>query len=490
MDHLRLPRLGLVVTFGLMLAGSTVATAEDATAAPDTAVRANSDWPLERVVLSDGKTYQGLVESESSSTIEFVEVHRPRGKPMFLVVRPIDRKAIDTWERLPADGQQELRGRLEKYKQRALIEGRRMEDLTLSATRNDGQLRFEYQGSWFSLTSTADEPMTRRAIVRLEQIFTAYRQLLPPRWTASGKLQIRIFGGSDEYRQALGDAGLEIRNPAVFLTDRRLILAGSDMNRFDAELEQVNRQHRQIKQQLDTLVAETPARLKQLNEELRNNGIPAGDRQKILLGEQKKWEEQRKAARKKIAALDRKNSAKFNEVAGRMFTRLAHEAFHAYLETYVFPRQVYDMPRWLNEGLAQTFEAGLLESDTLRIDTPNWVALSQLQSDLRSAQPLALSELLTAGSDTFLSAHTAAGETASRYYYYSWGLAYYLAFERGVFGSTQFEAYLNPAAAGKPVVERFEKLVGEPLDEFQRHWREAMLDLKPSPPASPSQAPR
>ena len=44
-----------------------------------------------------------------------------------------------------------------------------------------------------------------------------------------------------------------------------------------------------------------------------------------------------------------------------MFRRLAHEAFHAYLETYVYPRQAYDVPRWLNEGLAQTFEAGLLE---------------------------------------------------------------------------------------------------------------------------------
>ena len=104
-----------------------------------------------------------------------------------------------------------------------------------------------------------------------------------------------------------------------------------------------------------------------------------------------------------------------NEVAGRMFTRLAHEAFHAYLETYVYPRQVYDVPRWLNEGLAQTFEVGLLESDSLRIDTPNAVALAQLQSDLRSARPLELSELLGAGSNTFLSAHTSAGEAASRW---------------------------------------------------------------------------
>jgi hypothetical protein len=480
MNHLGPCCFALVLAIGAILAGPTVEAADEAKAAPDVTVRTQTEWPLERIVLTDGKTYQGLIESESPSSIEFVEVHRPRGKPMFLVVRPIDRKSIDSWERLPSDEQQQLRGRLEKYKNRALIEGRRMEDLTLSATRHDGQLRYEYQGNWFSLKSTADEPMTRRAIVRLEQIFTAYRQLLPPRWTSAGKLQIQIFGGSDQYREALGEMGLEIRNPAVFLTDRRLILAGSDMNRFDAELAQINRQHRQVRRELDALVAETPARLKDLNEELRQADVPAGERQKILLGEQKKWEEQRKAVKKKIAALDRKNSAKFNEVAGRMFTRLAHEAFHAYLDS-VYPRQAYDVPRWLNEGLAQVFEAGLLESDTLRIDTPNWVALSQLQSDLRSGQPLELSELLTADSDTFLSAHTASAEAASRLYYYSWGLAYYLAFEQGVLGSADFEAYLNPAAAGKAPVDRFEKLVGESLGPFQDRWRLAMLDLKPLP---------
>ena len=164
-----------------------------------------------------------------------------------------------------------------------------------------------------------------------------------------------------------------------------------------------------------------------------------------------------------------------------MVTRLAHEAFHAYLETFVYPRRVYDVPRWLNEGLAQTFEAGLLEADTLRIDTPNAAALARLQSDLRGASPLELADLLNAGSETFLSAHAADAQAASRMYYYSWGLAYYLAFEQGVFGTPQFDAYLNPAEGGKSAVERFERLVGKSLPEFQVEWRAAMLNLKATP---------
>ena len=132
-----------------------------------------------------------------------------------------------------------------------------------------------------------------------------------------------------------------------------------------------------------------PARIKALGEDLENE-IPPAERQKILVAEQKKAEEQLENLRgRKILALDRKNSAKFTEVSGQMFTRLAHEAFHAY-RTYVYPRQEYDVPRWLNEGLAQVFEAGLpLEADTLRIDTPDLPALGKTSGRPRPERPVA-----------------------------------------------------------------------------------------------------
>jgi hypothetical protein len=472
---------GLAAFGGLALAAPIALAAQDAGTTVESGTLPGGEWPMDRVVLTDGKIYQGLVESESPSSIELIEVRRPRGKPMFLVVRPIDRKTITSWDRLDPQQQRELRNRLEKYKQRARIEGRRMENLPLSATRHDGLLLWTYQGQWFSLESTADESMTRRVIVRLEQVFAAYRQLLPPRRTETGRVHVRIFGSGDAYRAALKELGLEIENPAVFLTDRNEILAGSEMNRFDAELAHVNRQHRQVKQELDALSAEAPVRLKQLGEDLKKNEVPAAERTKILLAEQKKWDHQRTVVRRKITALDRQNASKFNDVTRQMFTRLAHEAFHAYLESYVYPRQNYDVPRWLNEGLAQTFEAGLLEADTLRIDTPHPTALAQLQSDLRGPNPLGLKASLSARSETFLSAHAANGQIASRLYSYSWGLAYYLAFEQGVLGTPEFDAYLNPTASGKSAIERFEQLLAMPLEDFEPRWREAMLGLTASP---------
>ncbi len=471
---------GWALTIVLGLLWCVAARADESTAS-EAAPKAADDWPLERLTLSDGRVLQGLVESEGPSSVEFIEVRRPAGKRMYLVVRPIDRGAISSLERISPAEQKQLRGRLEKYKQRAQIEGRRMEDLSLTSKRDEGGVVWEYRGNWFTLQSTAGEQMTRRAIVRLEQIFTAYRQLVTPRWQATQKVHIRMFGATEPYRHALGELGLEIKNPAVYLADKNLILAGSDMNRFDAELAQINRQHQQIRQQFDALVADTPNRLKKLGAELDDSGLSAAERQRILLAEQKKWEDQRKAARRKIQTLDRKNSARFNEVTLQMFTRLAHEAFHAYLETYVYPRRAYDVPRWLNEGLAQTFEGGLIEADRLRVDAPNAIALAALQDDLRGGSPLPLAELLSAPSDTFLSTHAATGAMQSRLYYYSWGLAYYLAIERGTLESDAFDAYLNPSAAKGNPIERFEQLVGMPLDEFQTQWREAMLNLKSTP---------
>ena len=434
-----------------------------------------AEWPMEAVTLTDGKVYRGLVQSENPAGIEFLEVRRPRGKPMALVVRPIDRANIQGWERLDEAAQQELRARLERFRRRTLVEGRRMEDLKLEAVGEDGRVLWNHRGQYFTLESTANERMTRRLTVRLGQIFTAYRQLLPARTAAGTQVPIRFFGSMNEYRAALAELHLGIDNPAVYLSDRNQILAGSELNRFDEELARVNRQHQQIREQHEALVAEVPKRVKQLGEDLKKNNVPTAERLRILLAEQRQWDEQRRALARKIALLDRRNAAKFNEVTARMFRRLAHEAFHAYLESYVYPRQEYDVPRWLNEGLAQTFEAGRLEADSLRIDAPNVVALEQLQGDLRSDSPLPLAELLTAGSDTFLAAHQADGARASRAYHYSWGLAYYLAFEQGVLDTPALDAYLTPAASGP--IARFEKLVDMPLAAFEARWRQAMLAL-------------
>jgi hypothetical protein len=436
-----------------------------------------ADLKLERVTLHEGATYEGLVQSESPDTVEFLEVRRPPGRPMYLLLRPLARADVQDVARLPADEHRELLDRLEQFRRRTLIQGRKIGDLVLSAKQQNGQTVWSHAGEWFTLESTANEQMTRRLGVRLGQIFTAYRQLLPPRREAADRVHIRIFGSTAGYQTALKQMGFVIGNPAVYLADRNLILAGTELDRFDAELARVARQHEQIRRKLDAEIAEVPARVKKLSEELEAAGVGASERLRIVLAEQRKWADQRKSLTSQIAAIDRANEAKFNELTQRMFTRLAHEAFHAYLETDVYPSLQYDVPRWLNEGLAQVFEAGILELDSLRIDAPNLTALEKLQADLRGSQPLRLADVLTMTSSAFLAAHNTAEQT-SRAYYYSWGLAYYLAFDRAIFNDPAFKNYIRAEAAKEDPIKRFEALVGMPLEDFEERWRTAMLAIR------------
>jgi len=451
-----------------------VASSSTAPAAPESPAAA---WKLERVTLADGKAYEGLVTDERPAEIEFIEVHQPAGKPMYLVVRSIDRKSIGTWTRLPPEQRADLATRIEGFRHRARIEARRMEDLRLVAIRRDRTVSWQYQGDWFSLESTADEQMTRQSIVRIEQLFTAFRQILPPRLVPQTRLQIRLFGDTSEYRQFLGGRGLDMQNPAFFAADFNLVAAGSDMNRFVDELTRVRRKHQELRQKYNRMLAETPMRLKEFNESLRKAGRTDEERQKISVAEQRKWKDEVATLEARIKAAERRNASRFQEVTGEMFGRLAHESFHAYLENFVYPRSSSEVPRWLNEGLAQTFEAGLLDGDSLRVDAPGARILARLKSDLAGPNPLPLAELLTADSNQFISTHRGDAAQSSRLYLYSWGLAYFLDFEQPLLGTKELERYVSLDPTGQSEIERFETLVGMPLPEFQERWRGVMLGL-------------
>jgi hypothetical protein len=177
--------------------------------------------------------------------------------------------------------------------------------------------------------------------------------------------------------------------------------------------------------------------------------------------------------------LERENAAQFDEITRQMFTRLYHEAFHAYVENFVYPQDKCDVPRWLNEGLAQVFEEGILELGALRLDAPSRTRLAAMQADLRGQPRLTLTELLTADGRAFLVAHPTAAKTSQRYYLYSWALAYYLAVREPVLETERFNRYVDASAKSLDPIARFEQLVGVPLDRFDNMWRSELLAMKP-----------
>jgi len=434
-------------------------------------------WAMERVILLDGRELSGLVGSQDEFWVYLTEIRRPVGRPMYLVVRPIERTSIARLVRLKPEERAKLRGRIEQFRHRARIEAGKMEAVRLGLVEIDGTHYRPYRGRWFSLDSSADERITRRVIVRVEQIFAAYRQILPPRIEARRPLRLVILGALDEYDAYLERLGLKINNRAVFVERENLVVAGSELARFAALLAKINARHDQLRDELKQLQRSLPERLHEISEQLRKQGKTRNEIITVLLRVKRETDEEIKGKRNEIRRCDRQNEQAFDQVTRQMFTRLYHEAFHAYLENYVFPHENNHVPHWLNEGLATMFEAGLLESGALRVDAPNRPALKKLKSDLKGGQPLALTELLAADQQSFLVAHDTSSEQSNRHYSYAWGLVYYLTFEKDLLDSPALLRYVAPDAKTIPPVARFEGLVGMPLAQFEKAWREYIATL-------------
>jgi hypothetical protein len=457
-----------------------------------------AQWRFDRVLLKGGGALEGIIERETSLHIELLEVRRPPGKPLQAVKHIVARRDVAQIDRLGDQDRAALRDRLQQYRNRAAIEAGRMEDVELRAIDNPAAPLWQYSGEWFDLESTADEETTRRSVVRLEQVFAAYRQMLPPRKPSAevptavarpvgqtppepalrrDKLGILLWGSTDEYRAFLRRLGAAIENPAFFASDANIVVAASDLTRLATELQRAKQQHDLIRERLREAQRTLSDRLRVEGDRLRAAGYAPADVTRALRTLRSKWQSEIDELQRQITQFDRQNEALFDRQTRQLFATLYHEAFHAYLENYVYPQAEYDVPRWLNEGLAQIFEAGLLEAGVLRVDAPEPRALAFLKDDLQRA-PLPLAELLTADHRAFLVPHGGSGATSARHYAYSFGVAYYLTFERGVLGSTALDEFVRAeGASGDSPIRRFEKLVRQPLPEFERQWREYILNL-------------
>lgn len=432
-------------------------------------------WASERVLLRDGRIFQGLIESEDDAWVNLIQIEQPAGRPMYLVIRPIERAAIRAIERLGPVEWTKLQRQIEQFRNRAQIEAGAMEAAGLQPAVKAGRASYRYQGKWFVLESTVDEEITRRLIVRTEQIFTAYRQLLPPRTVPAKPLEVLVFGSLEEYHAHLSTFHLAIANPAVFLREPNRVVMGTEVTRFAAEHAKIRAQHRDLQADLKQLQAQLPANLRSVAAQLRRQGYGDSDTKSVLLAEKRKAGERIKQKEAEIKRVERENEKLCDRIVGQLLTRLYHEAFHAYLANYVYPRAGHQVPLWLDEGLAMIFEEALPESGALRLGAPHRGALKRLQRDLAGPSPLSVEEVLTAGPQEFLATHSAAAEQSNRYYWYAWGLAYYLTFEKRLLADPALDRYVAPHAASLPPSQRFERLVGMPLAQFERVWQKEMM---------------
>ena len=190
---------------------------------------------------------------------------------------------------------------------------------------------------------------------------------------------------------------------------------------------------------------------------------------------QRKWDQEQAEAHRRMEVLERENAAQFDEITRQMFTRLFHEAFHAYVENFVYPQDKCDVPRWLNEGLAQVFEEGILELGTLRLDAPSRTRLADMQSDF-AANPDSRSQSSSAPMAVHFSCRIQRlpkPRSATTFIPGPWPIIWLCA-SRSWKPKDSTDTSM-PARATLDPVARFEQLVGMPLDRFETDWRKELL---------------
>jgi hypothetical protein len=422
---------------------------------------ATEEWKFDVIHLKSGGTLSGLVVKETSDAVVFWRVNRKPGASTTVISATIGRREIDHIDALDEKDREVLSARLKALDPTGRGEIQRMASLVLSTgdwgKDGKGQARV-YRSDYFILESNAAEDVVRRAAVRLENVYAAYTRYLPPRVGTAEPTRILLARSLSDYQALLRESGQPaLVNPALYDSTNNRIYCGSDLQRLGDDLERIRTEHQRSLTDLNTKEAE-------LNK-LYKGKTPAHLLTPI------------RESRARIALQDDRNDRLFQEATGRLFQRLYHEAFHAYLANFVYPPSDAEVPRWLNEGLAQIFESAIIEAGELRVGHADRDRLRRVRTMLTKGEFLPLDDLLKSGPKQFLVVHATDRQISDRYYLASWALAYYLTFERRLLAGKAMREYVQALHRGGNPATAFHEFVDQPLPDFEKDFHRFMERL-------------
>lgn len=423
----------------------------------------NGEWKLDVLRLRNGKVLKGLLVEETPDGVRFQCVRQSPGKRTFVFSPAVFFPAeIDRIDKLAPRERDELTTRLKALDSSGDGERQRMSDLELQAAPWGDQPRggLAYRSEQFELVSNANDEIVRRAAVRLEDIYAAYTSHLPPRSPNSKPTRIVLVESVAEYQKMVKDGGTNILNPAFFDRTHNQVYCASDLQKMGKDLALMREAFAERRKDLDSLEAE-------LDKLYGKGKVPVSFRQPIL------------ESRRKLVAAAAANEQAFGQATQHLFQVLYHEAFHAYLDNFVYPPEQTEIPRWLNEGLAQIFESAIVEAGELRVGHADENRLTRAKNCLRGGGLVPLADLLRAGPREFLVQHGGDKQAADRHYLTAWALAFYLTFDRHLLGTNRLDRYATDTKRGADPLEAFQLLIEQPLPEFEKSFQQYLANLRP-----------
>jgi len=426
------------------------------------------DPSTDRLELKDGTQLQGMLLEQSPQDLEFLEINRPPGKPMFAVIHTIAASQKKRLEMVSGKERSQLEKLVDRLRNHTQIRAAAKDSLQLKRTRSEileTDQAWEYQGDRFVLLSPLNEDMTRTFAVRVDQIFQAFEHWLPPKQKPSSPIQIVLFHSLDSYSAYLKKIGLQIDNPAVYVPHTNQVLIGSDLGSFLARLEVAQARHDAILAQWDEREKKLPDDLNQLAKRLKDAGWSQDAIVTEVQTRREAWQRDFKKTQGQIQTVNRRNQALLDSLMNQATGHLCHESFHAYVENYLYPQSEYEVPIWLNEGLAQLFEHAQFENGTFRIDLPPHKILASLQDRIERDHGMSLQRILQTEAGSFILFENL--HQGRLDYDVAWGLAWYLVFQKQLFAPGSLDQYVHPRDEPAPTVE---ETFGESVSRVQAEW--------------------
>lgn len=430
------------------------------------AISVAQEVPLDIIHLKNGHSFSGIILQESNDSVHFRQVIRPPGKPTYVLDAVFFRDEIARIERIDEASRQNWLKKLEKLDPRGVHEKKRMAALTLQRSPENNWF---YRGQWFTLTShLSSEELTRRVIVRLEDIFEAFREYFGKKEASKKILAIFLFRDSTTYKQALEQRGLTIVNPAVYIPERSEILVVTEWERLAAQLAAVRSKHQEQLRKLE--------RYEALLRQHFHGQPPIAALEKI------------KSARLQLNRINQENEAILERQLQPLFRLCYHESFHAYLDLYLFPGATQVIPRWLNEGLAQIFETAVIETGDIRIGHVDVERLRHVQELIKRKSLPKLIDLLQSQARHFQVNHHREAYASDHYFLASWALAYYLLFAQQKASSRETSSpvarqtvlqLLQQLSTSSNPIEVLESYTGKSLQDLECDWQLFFLRLRP-----------
>ena len=164
-----------------------------------------------------------------------------------------------------------------------------------------------------------------------------------------------------------------------------------------------------------------------------------------------------------------------------VFQTLQHEGFHQFAHIYFGGH----LPTWLNEGLAQYFEDGILVDSAMTIGLVNPTRLVSVQQALAKGTAFDFNKLLALSNDAWNHTLRTNAKKATMLYDQAWLATYFLIHAENGKYRPAFEQMLLLISQGTPANEAFAQAFGNmDTTSFRQRWENYARALKPDPLAT------